>query len=144
MMVNGRGGPRDFVAAAALFEKAAGKGHVGAMFALGILSDRGHGVPTDRAVAQHWFRTAADRGHAEAQKMLGRYLARGLGNERDPQAARLWPGRAAAQGGLEAEFDLASIRPVPPTQPCPRTSHAAHPANSWCNRNFDGHASYPR
>jgi hypothetical protein len=36
MMVNRRGGPRDQSAATALFEKAARKGHVGAMFALGV------------------------------------------------------------------------------------------------------------
>jgi len=99
-----------------LFEKAAGKGHVGAMYALGMLSGGGHDVPTDPAVAQYWFRAAAGRGHAEAQKMLGRYLARGLAGERDLEAARLWLGRAAAQGLADAELDLASIRSVPP--PC--------------------------
>jgi uncharacterized protein len=38
MMVNGRGGPRDQSTATALFEKAARKGHTGAMFALGALA----------------------------------------------------------------------------------------------------------
>jgi len=87
-------------------------------------------VPTDRAVAQHWFRAAAEQGHAEAQKMLGRYLARGLAGERDPEAARLWLGRAAAQGLADADLDLASIRPVLPTQPCEWARHA-HPSREF-------------
>jgi TPR repeat protein len=99
------------------------------MFALGLLSGGGYDVPTDRTVAQHWFRAAAERGHAEAQKMLGRYLARGLAGERDPEAARLWLGRAAAQGLADAKLDLASIRPVLPTQPCERARHATHLTN---------------
>lgn len=126
MMVNGRGGPRDQLAAAALFEKAAGKGHVGAMYALGMLSDGGH-TP---AVAQRWFRAAAERGHAEAQKMLGQYLARGLAGERDLDAARLWLERAAAQGLPDAARDLASIHAVLSTKPRERMRQAGHIRNS--------------
>jgi uncharacterized protein len=96
------------------------------MFALGMLSGGGYDLPMDRAVAQHWFRAAAERGHAEAQKMLGRYLARGLAGERDPEAARLWLGRAAAQGLADAKLDLASMRPVPPTQPSERVRGATY------------------
>jgi uncharacterized protein len=36
-------------AALGLFEKAAAKGHAGAMFALGALHAGGHGMPTNRA-----------------------------------------------------------------------------------------------
>ena len=50
--------------ALALFEKAAGRGHVGAMFAMGAMHGGGHEVPTDRPTAQRWFRAAAERGHA--------------------------------------------------------------------------------
>ena len=35
-----------------LFEKAAAKGHSGAMFALGAMHGGGHGFPIDRATAQ--------------------------------------------------------------------------------------------
>ena len=63
-MLTGRGGPKDHPAALALFEKAAGRGHVGAMFAMGAMHGGGHEVPTDRPTAQRCFRAAAERGHA--------------------------------------------------------------------------------
>jgi uncharacterized protein len=111
MMLTGRGGSKDHQAALSLFEKAAGRGHVGAMFALGAMHGGGHDVPTDRPTAQHWFHAAADRGHAYAQMMLGRYLARGLAGERDYERARLWSERALAQGLQEARDDLAALPP---------------------------------
>ena len=48
LMLTGRGGPKDHPAALVLFEKAAGRGHVGAMFAMGAMHGGGHEVPTDR------------------------------------------------------------------------------------------------
>ena len=68
MMVTGRGGVPDRATAVALFEKAAGKGHVGAMFALGALNDRGD--PAKRAFSQRWLRAAAERGHSKARELL--------------------------------------------------------------------------
>jgi len=112
-MLNARGGPKDHAGALALFEKAAGRGHVGAMFACGAMWGGGHDVPMDRAVAQRWFRAAAERGHAYAQMMLGRYLARGLAGECDPEQARQWLERAVGQGLAEARADLAGL-PLPP------------------------------
>jgi TPR repeat protein len=53
-----------------LFERAAAKGHVGAMFATAVMCDGGHGVPSDWVTAQRWLRAAAERGHAGAQTML--------------------------------------------------------------------------
>jgi TPR repeat protein len=73
MMVNGRGGPRDSFTAIALFQKAAREGHVGAMFALGVLYSGGHDIPANRSVAQHWFQAAAERGNSCAQVILSRY-----------------------------------------------------------------------
>ena len=68
MMVTGRGGIPDRATGVALFEKAAGKGHVGAMFALGALNDGGDAVK--RAFSQRWLREAAKRGHGKAQELL--------------------------------------------------------------------------
>ena len=48
MMVNGRGGPANSVAAKKLFEKAASKNHSGAMFALGAMCSGGKSLPIDR------------------------------------------------------------------------------------------------
>jgi TPR repeat protein len=104
MMVNGRGGAADRTTAMALFEKAAGKGHVGAMFALGALTDQA----SNRALSQRWLRAAAERGHGKAQQMLGRYLAQGLAGVCDPEEARAWFAKAAAQGITDAEYDLAA------------------------------------
>jgi TPR repeat protein len=73
-MVNGRGGPRDPAGAASLFESAAAKGHVGAMFALAALKSGGYGVTANHAISVHWLRMAAEHGHGEAQAMLGRSL----------------------------------------------------------------------
>jgi hypothetical protein len=109
MMVSGRGGPKDHPSALVLFEKAAGRGHVGAMFAMGAMYGGGHDVPMDRVVAQRWFTAAAERGHAYAQMMLGRYLARGLAGERDLDRARTWTERAIAQGLQEARADLSAL-----------------------------------
>jgi len=103
MMVTGRGGVPDRATAVALFERAAGKGHVGAMFALGALDDGGDAA--NRAFSLRWLRAAAERGHGRAQQLLGRYLAQGLSGERDPDEARLWVAKAAAQGIAEALSD---------------------------------------
>jgi len=111
-MLTGRGGPKDHPGALVLFQKAAGRGHVGAMFAMGAMHGGGHEVPTDRPSAQHWFRAAAERGHAYAQMMLGRYLVRGLAGERDFDQARVWLERALAQGLQEARSDLAALPPA--------------------------------
>jgi uncharacterized protein len=113
MMVNGRGGPADIPAALQLFEKAAGEGHVGAMFALGALHGGGHQIPTDRKLAQRWLTSAAEEGHGYAQLMLGRYLAAGANGEPQPEEARDWFARALAQGIIEAEDDLAALPPAP-------------------------------
>jgi TPR repeat protein len=112
MMLTGRGGSKDHPGALVLFEKAAGHGHVGAMFAVGAMLGGGHDVPWDRVTAQRWFRTAAERGHPYAQMMLGRYLARGLAGEQNLDEARRWTERAVAQGLQEAKADLAALPPA--------------------------------
>ena len=53
-----------------MLEKAAGKGHVGAMFALAALKGGGYDVPVDRPATLRWLREAAERGHGEAQRLL--------------------------------------------------------------------------
>ncbi len=120
MMVNGLGGPRDHGGALVLYERAAGRGHVGAMFGCGALNGGGHDVPTDRPTAQRCFRAAAERGHAYAQMMLGRYLARGAAGTQDIPEARVWLERAVGQGITEARRDLAAL-----PQPVPEEARAA-------------------
>ena len=57
--------------AARWWQKAAGQGHAGAQFALGILFKSGCGVAKSDAEAARWWQKAADQGHAEAQSNLG-------------------------------------------------------------------------
>ena len=120
MVLNGRGGAKDHRSALGLFEKAAGRGHVGAMFAVGAMKGGGHDVPMDRSEAQRWFQAAAERGHSYAQLMYGRYLAHGLAGECDLDRARQWLQRAEAQGLSEASADL-------PALPAQRAPAAAEP-----------------
>ena len=112
LKLQGRGGPRDHPGALELFTRAAGRGHIGAMFSTGAMHGGGHEVPTNRPEAQKWFRAAAERGHAQAQMMLGRYLARGLVEPSNPEQARVWFERALAQGVAEVRADLAGL-PTP-------------------------------
>jgi TPR repeat protein len=102
MLLNGRGG-----GARHLFERAAAKGHSGAMFALGALCAGGPGLPADGQRAQEWFHAAAESGHGYAQMMLGRYLMDGTAGDYDPAQGRMWLERAVAQGVAEAESDPA-------------------------------------
>src|SRR5262249_29289095 len=92
-----------------LFGKAAGKGHSGAMFALGAMHAGGHNLPVNRTASQRWFRAAAELGHGHAQLMLGRYLSSGVAGQHDPAQARFWLERALAQGVSEAQPDLAEL-----------------------------------
>jgi TPR repeat protein len=112
-----------------LFEKAAGQGHVGAMFGVGAMYGGGHDVAWDRVAAQRWFRAAAERGHPYAQMMLGRYLARKLAGEQNIEEARRWTERAVAQGMQEAKLDLAALPPAPaPDESSPSHDNAARAA----------------
>ncbi|MGH7191821.1 MAG: tetratricopeptide repeat protein, partial [Acetobacteraceae bacterium] len=96
-------------------QKAARRGHVGAMFAVGALLGGGHDIAPDRNRAARWYRAAAERGHGQAQLMLGRYFLNGTAGVRDPAEARSWLERAAAQGLAEASSFLAELPPPVPT-----------------------------
>ncbi|MGH7076994.1 MAG: tetratricopeptide repeat protein, partial [Acetobacteraceae bacterium] len=115
MFVTGQGGPRDHKEALRLYRKAARRGHVGAMFAVGALLGGGHDIAPDRNRAARWYRAAAERGHGQAQLMLGRYFLNGTAGVRDPAEARSWLERAAAQGLAEASSFLAELPPPVPT-----------------------------
>ena len=113
MMLNGRGCSPAPALAPDLFERAAAKGHSGAVFALGAIYNGGHNLRTDRRTAQRWFRAAAEAGHGQAQMMLGRYLTRGLAGDIDLVEGRQWLERAVEQGITEAELDLGTVPAMP-------------------------------
>ena len=83
MMLAGTGGACDPPGALALFEKAAVKGHLAAMFSAGVVYEGAHGVPANHGAAEHWFRTAAEHGHPAAQMMLERHIAASAADQAD-------------------------------------------------------------
>ncbi len=98
MQLHGRGGPADIPGALALFEDAASCGHLGAIFATGVLHAGAAGVPADPALSQARLRDAAARGHAPAQLQLARFLAEGRYGAPDTQEAEAWFARARQAG----------------------------------------------
>jgi TPR repeat protein len=106
---DGVGIPRDYVAAAKYYQKAAEKGYVPAQYNLAFLYENGMGVKQDFVQAVFWYRRAADQGDAEAQNNLGTLYATGQGVPLDcVEAVRLYR-LAAAQDDLEGMTNLASM-----------------------------------
>ncbi len=64
--MEGEGVPKDHVAAAKWFRRAADKGHRDAQFQLGVMYRDGLGMPADEAAAKRWLREAADLNHEQA------------------------------------------------------------------------------
>jgi TPR repeat protein len=108
MMLTGTGGACDPPGALALFEKAAAKGHLAAMFAAGIVYGGAHGVPANHGAAQRWFHTAADHGHPAAQMMLERHIAANAADQVDPDDARHRLGEPPADAPKTAGEDVAA------------------------------------
>jgi len=91
MYENGRGVPKDFVAAASWYQRAAAQGDVGAQLNLGLIYAKGHGVPQDYVSAYMWFDLAA----ATGEKIAERY--------RDQVAVKLTPSQLSEGRGLRAD-----------------------------------------
>jgi len=72
MLAEGNGGPRDDTAARALFEKAAGQNHPGALERMGAFAQEGRGGPKDSDAAKAYYQRAAALGDEDAKKALER------------------------------------------------------------------------
>jgi TPR repeat protein len=72
MMADGVGGPKDDVAARALFEKAAAQNHPGALERMGAFAQSGRGGPQDMSAAKAYYARAAALGNEEAKAALKR------------------------------------------------------------------------
>ena len=77
MYENGQGVPQSFTKAIELYEQAAAKGNVNAMFNLGSMykngrqaNESGEEVVQNKQKAKQWFEQAAAHGDAEAAKIL--------------------------------------------------------------------------
>jgi len=106
---DGVGGPKDYMAAAEYYRKAAESGYLPAQYNLAYLYENGLGVKQDFAQAAGWYRKAADQGDPESQNNLGVLYSTGQGvPHNDTEAVRLYR-LAAAQDDLEGATNLASM-----------------------------------
>jgi tetratricopeptide (TPR) repeat protein len=93
------------------YRKAAGLGHPGATFQLGVDYSLGTGLPRDEAKAEGFFRKAADLGHAEAQSHMGRAYYEGKsGYPQNKTEAAKWLRKAADQGDESAQYYLNKLK----------------------------------
>jgi TPR repeat protein len=72
MMQDGNGGPKDDIAARALFEKAAAQNHSAALERMGAFTQSGRGGDRDATAAKAWYEKAAALGNEDARAALKR------------------------------------------------------------------------
>ena len=102
----------DYETAFERMRDAALKGHVKAMFYVGLMYKFGTGTNEDgpnESAAADWFSTAALRGHRESQYLLATYYMNesgGLTDSYEYQHAMKWYARAAEQGHPDAKVAL--------------------------------------
>jgi TPR repeat protein len=72
MYAEGTGGPKDDVAARALFEKAAAQGHAQALDWAGNFAENGRGGPANKDAAKSYYQQAAALGNDDAKEALER------------------------------------------------------------------------
>ena len=102
MYENGRGVPKDFVAAASWYQYAAAQGDVGAQLNLGLLYAKGRGVPPDNVSAYMWFDLVAATGDKVAESY------------RDKVAAKLTPSQISQAQGLARGWKPVAAAPIAP------------------------------
>jgi TPR repeat protein len=76
MFAEGIGGPKDDVAARALFEKAAAQSHAGALERMGAFTQSGRGGAADSTAAKAYYEKAAALGDEDAKAALKRSQCR--------------------------------------------------------------------
>jgi TPR repeat protein len=102
--------PRDFVQAAAWFQKSATQGYLQAQYRLGLLyQQKESGIMKDDAKAASWLRKAADQGDAPAQAALGLCYIQGVGVPQDNAQAAAWYQKSAAQNNPQGMEGLALL-----------------------------------
>ncbi len=99
----------DYDCAFAYFTKAAEKGHVGAIYNVGVMLTRDKFGVRNYKSAFNMYEIAAEQGHAEAQFDLALLYNYGMGVEKDYELAFKWFEEAANQGHAIAQFFLGSM-----------------------------------
>ena len=90
--------PHDHREAISWYRLAAEQRHVGALYRLCVLSDKGRGIAQDYQEALRWCQLASDQGHGQAMFTIGQHYANGLGVPKDVVLAHQWYNLAAAHG----------------------------------------------
>jgi hypothetical protein len=106
---DGQGVERDFYEARSWLEKAAGRGHAGAMAKLGYMYTDGLTVDQDFDTAFEWYSQAARLGDVDGLYNLGIFYLNGWGTEQDTTMARQYLAAASAQGDEAAEQALQQL-----------------------------------
>ncbi|MEP4037200.1 tetratricopeptide repeat protein [Pseudophaeobacter sp.] len=108
VLLEGRGGPQDLMAARDWLERAAAQNQAAASVLLArlYLSGAPGGPARDPARAAVLLRPVAVRGNAEAQYYLGLLYSSGDGVAADPVEALTWTQAAAENDHVEAQFAL--------------------------------------
>ena len=91
-----------------LYEKAAGRGDVGAKLNYGLLLRQTAKTPANLKSSARWLKEAAEAGSVQAMAEYGYAVAYGLGGPADVPAALLWLDKADQAGNLQAR-DLARL-----------------------------------
>jgi len=102
-------GLRDALAAQVWWLRAANRGFVTAMYALGELHDGDRLGPPDAVQALFWYTMAAEHGSTDAQVWVATAHYLGRGSARDAPLALEWYRRAAAGGDVGAQYIVAAM-----------------------------------
>ncbi|MFG6442857.1 transglycosylase SLT domain-containing protein [Roseateles sp. LKC17W] len=121
----GDGVPRNEVAAARLYCRAARYGDAEAQYSLGWMLTNSRGIQRNDAEAAHMFAAAAEQGMAQAQNILDRMGGTPLGDpppclrppETDPAPVGPPPVPAPAARGAKPAVSLWASLPLPPQAP---------------------------
>ena len=101
---------RETQTALPILRRAAARGQVAALRAIGLIYLRGEGdTPQDLAQAVRWFQAAARQGDAESMYVLGVMFRRGYAVEANQAQAVYWLQRAADAGYTRAGAVLSAM-----------------------------------
>ena len=101
---------RETQTALPILRRAATRGSVPALRAIGLIYLRGEGdTPQDLAQAVRWFQAAARQGDAESMYVLGVMFRRGFAVEANQAQAITWLQRAADAGYTRASAVLSAM-----------------------------------
>ena len=99
----------DYASAVQMFEKAAGKGHIGAQAMLGAIYYYGVGRAADYYKAHIYLKPAAESGDAGAQRLLGQMYRDGDYVEQSDAKALEWLEKSANGGDTRAQVLIGDI-----------------------------------